>query len=255
MGELHGNPRWYAVGKLELPPIVVPRVRTRNVLPTRFYAQYLSIAGTSGDKPQVFEADRHQPAGNVSPTLLTQDWQLNDNVWQPLGPVSEISLTKQPVLFKIDGSQPGFNKLNFVVELPEWSQMGGLPAAVYMGFKVQYPGQQIVDQTDAWKCLIDLSNAFDDGVSVANVGSYINGWAVCYVMRIWGNLLKVAQNLHISVEIDAYFKNETVIQPESPPGLGESPVDMTFTLSGEVQQVLPIVNPAADIGTYGWEIV
>lgn len=251
MGDVYSHSRWYAVGKLVLPPIVIPRIRTRNVLPTRFYSQYLGLVGTGSNKPQVTEGDRHQPVGVVSPTLLTQDWQYNDNVWQPLGPVSEISLTKQPVLFKIDGSQPAYNKLNFVVALPEWSQFGGLPAAVYMGFKIQYPNEQFVTNTDAWKCLIDLSEAFDDGVSVANVGSYINGWAACYVMRIWGNLLKVAQNLHIGVEVDAYFVNKTIENP----GLGEEPIDMTFTLSGEVSQVLPVANPAADIGTYGWEIV
>jgi hypothetical protein len=227
-------------------------LRTRNILPTRFYSQYLGIAGTSGDKPKVYEGDRHQPEGTVTPSLLTQDWQLTDNAWRPLGPVSEISLTKQPVLFKIDGTQPGFSKLNFVVALPEWTSYGGLPAAVYAGVKIQYPGVKIIDNADAWKCLVDVSECFEQGVTVTNLGSYVNGWAACFVFRIYGNIIAAAQNLLISVELDAFFINQTVNED---PGLGENPVDMTFTLNGEATKALPFPNPAPGEGLYGWEVV
>lgn len=209
------------------------------------------MVGQSADKPQVITGDRHVPDGNVSPISLTQDWQMNGTKWEPLGSVSEVSLVKQQVQFKVDSTPTDYNILRFVYQLPEWSAHSGLPAAIYMQFSVSYPDAMIIDNTENWKCLIDASNAFQDGVSVSSVGSYINGWAVCYVMRIYGNLLQFANNLSLDIAIDAFFKNVTIESPS----LGEYPINMQFSVSGESTNTLVAPNPASEVGEYGWVMV
>lgn len=254
MGIVHCNVGRFQVGKLSLPPIIYPRVITRTVTPTRFYAQQLTLQSGS-NKPTVETGSKHQPTGKVSPMSLTQVWQQQDKKWEPLGPVSELSLNKSPIHFKINNSGSGLsNKLQFSYELPEWAQFAGTPAAIYMSFNLSYANQQFITSTDNWKCLVDASGAFDAGVSVSAVGSYINAWALCYVIRIFGNLLEVLTSPSITVSIDAFFNNITT-QDNDNGNLDEWPIDMRITVSGEATQVQPVANPAPDLGVYGWELV
>jgi len=250
VGELFCHSRWYKVGKLVPPPIVRPRVTTRTICPARQYQQWIGTTVQSGNDPEINLGSKSTIAGDVSPVSLRQNWQLRgSNTWQPLGPVSEISLVKQPIDFSVSRKSTGGHQLHAVLELPEWSQLAGTPAAIYVGVNISYGYQQVFRELENWKCEFNVGQLFDQGVSIADIGSFLNAWGACYVVQITGNLLAKFEVPipRMSVTIDAFFVNAET------DALSEAPINLTMFAQGEATQVLPMVNLDQDAFNYRWE--